>query len=322
MHPCNLLKRLFLHLIFIISMHLSAQESGRQLFHESSVSLSAFKDRIKQDSVFSFRSNKGYFPSLLHNIGYQATFPFRMKGKHLFILGGTAILTFSFIHYDQEIDNYFKPAKDKNPFIASVSPHVTEVGDYYGYILLAGYGCYSIAFHKYKAFRTSLLASQAAITAGLWVRTIKVLTGRMRPGATYNDAEYNSDHWFGPFAQFNINYNKDRGVAAFDAFPSGHTAAIFAIATVFSEQYKEYKIFPITLYSIAGIVGVTRLIEHEHWASDVFLGAVIGYLCGKHIVGNEHRLFPQYKIAQKKSRSYIFPFNSAGINGIEWRMIF
>ena len=140
--------------------------------------------------------------------------------------------------------------------------------------------------------------------------------------AQTNDPNDIQDRWFGPFAQFNKKYNSDRGVAAFDAFPSGHTAAIFAMATVFSEQYKENKAVPVVLYSIAGIVGVTRLIEHEHWASDLISGAVIGYLCGKQVVGNENRLFPNYKVAQKKSRSIIIPFNSAGITGIEWRMIF
>ena len=322
MHSCNLLKRIILYLIIFFSFGLSAQENGSNLFNESSQSYSAFKNQIKLDSVLSFRSAKGYFPSLIHNLGYQAGFPLRMKGKDFITLGGTVIITLTLFNYDQKIDDYFKPLKDNNPFIKSVSPHFTELGDYYGYILLAGYGSYSIAFHNYKAFRTSLLASQAAITAGLWVRTIKLLTGRMRPGALYNDPVYQSDHWFGPFAQFNKKYNSDRGVAAFDAFPSGHTAAIFAMATVFSEQYKENKAVPVVLYSIAGIVGVTRLIEHEHWASDLISGAVIGYLCGKQIVGNENRLFPNYKVAQKKSRSIIIPFNSAGITGIEWRMIF
>ena len=303
-------------------MLVSAQENGKLIFNESSQSYSSFNNRFKSDSVLSFHSDKGYFPSLLNNIGNQVTFPLRMKGNHLFILAGTAAITFSLIKFDQEIEDYFKPIKEKNPFISQVSPHLTELGDYYGYIFLVGYSCYSVAFHKYKAFRTSLLASQAAITAGLWIRTIKTMTGRMRPGATYNDPSFNSDHWFGPFSQFNSSYNKNRSIAAFDAFPSGHTGAIFAMATVFSEQYKEYKAVPITLYSIAGLVGVTRLIEHEHWASDVFLGAVMGYFCGKQIVRNENRLFPSYKTAQRKTSTYIFPFNDAGVSGITWKMIF
>jgi membrane-associated phospholipid phosphatase len=32
---------------------------------------------------------------------------------------------------------------------------------------------------------------------------------------------------------------------------------------------------------MASIVGVSRLAAHDHWATDVFVGAVIGYSVGK-----------------------------------------
>lgn len=37
----------------------------------------------KTDSIFSFRSQKGYFPSLLHNFAEQATASFHFKTKQL-----------------------------------------------------------------------------------------------------------------------------------------------------------------------------------------------------------------------------------------------
>ena len=322
MHSYKSLKRILFTLFLIVSLHTSAQESGALLFQSASSSFDSFRKQFKKDSVLSFRSSKGYFPTLIHNLGYQATFTTRMKAKHFLLLGGTAAITFALIHYDQQMDDDIRPVKDRNPFLKSVSPHFTELGDYNGYMLLTGFGIYSIAFHKYKAFRVSLLASQAAITAGLWTRAGKILTGRMRPGATYNDPEYNADHWFGPFAAFNSKYNKNRGVAGFDAFPSGHTAAIFAMATVFSEEYKDYKAMPYVMYSVAGLVGVSRLIEHEHWVSDVFVGAIIGYLCGKQVTKNEHRKFPEYSTTQKKSNNYFYPINYAGVNGVGWKLIF
>jgi len=68
--------------------------------------------------------------------------------------------------------------------------------------------------------------------------------------------------------------------SAFDAFPSGHTATAFSIATVFATQYKDIKAIPVICYSTATLVGISRLTEHEHWASDVFVGGIMGYLCG------------------------------------------
>ena len=110
-HPCNSLKRIFLYALIFYSMHLSAQESGHRIFQKSSQSFSSFKQSLRQDSVLSFHSRKGYFPSLIHNLGYQATFPLRMNEKKIFVLGSTALITLAFIHYDQEIDNFFQTYK-------------------------------------------------------------------------------------------------------------------------------------------------------------------------------------------------------------------
>jgi hypothetical protein len=64
------------------------------------------------------------------------------------------------------------------------------------------------------------------------------------------------------------------------------------------------------------------MIEHRHWASDVFFGGLIGYLCGKQVVANEKRLFPQYKIAEKKNRSIFYPVNYSGVYCLGWKFIF
>jgi hypothetical protein len=143
----------------------------------------------------------------------------------------------------------------------------------------------------------------------------------MRPEATYNDREFNRDHWFGPFAQFGPEAN-GRSVGAFDAFPSGHTGAAFAMATVFAKEYSEYKAIPIATYSMAGLVAISRMIEHTHWASDILLGGVMGYLCGKQVFENEKRLFPHYKNQKKKTLSSIMPFNSNGKFGATWSLRF
>lgn len=308
--------------VFFFSMAVSAQESAVDLYRSSSKDFKSFGHSIKNDSVFSFRSPKGYIPSLLHNLGYQATFPFRMKGRQFVMLGSSAVITLVLIKNDSYFDRKIRPIKENTPIINTISPQFTEIGDYYGYILLSGYGFYSLAFHKYRAFRVSLLASQAAISAGLWIRLGKILSGRMRPEITYTDKEFSSDHWFGPFAQFNSKYNNNRGIGSFDAFPSGHTGAAFAMATVISDEYKDEKAVPIVMYSIASLVAISRLIEHTHWTSDIFLGGLVGYLCGKQVVANEKKVFPKYRLANRYSKSYFYPVNFSGIYGAGWMLVF
>lgn len=251
----------------------------------------------------------------LSNMGQQAVSPFHLSERgwmNTFLVAG---ITGTLIHFDQELDVTFKPVKSENKWIEKVSPHITEMGDYYGYITLAAFGGYSILFHDYKAFRTGLLASQAALSAGLWVRAAKILTARMRPGATYVDREFTSDHWFGPFAQYKNSNYYGRGIAGFDAFPSGHTAAAFAMATVIAVQYRNVPVVPVFMYSLAGIVGVTRLIEHEHWASDVFLGAIAGYVCARQIVRTENKFFPKRKVL-RKMHAQVAPTFGNGFGGI------
>ena len=157
-----------------------------------------FWELFKEDSLWSFRSKHGYVPMLWNNLKRQATSPLRMTEGQAFFLMGAAGLTASLYYFDGDIDKKFRPLKDENPWLEQTSPHLTELGDYYGYSFLVISGIYSLAAKNHKLLHTTILASQSALSAGIWSRVGKMLTGRMRPGATYGDKEYNSDHWFGP----------------------------------------------------------------------------------------------------------------------------
>lgn len=63
------------------------------------------------------------------------------------------------------------------------------------------------------------------------------------------------------------------------SFPSSHTSQAFAVAAVFSDRYGQ----PVSAaaYGLAGLVGISRLIQDKHWASDVAAGAVLGWAIGK-----------------------------------------
>ena len=60
----------------------------------------------------------------------------------------------------------------------------------------------------------------------------------------------------------------------------------FSIATVLASTYKDKKWVAILSYSLAGLAGLSRLNVDEHWASDVFVGAVLGIAIGKTIYNN------------------------------------
>lgn len=73
------------------------------------------------------------------------------------------------------------------------------------------------------------------------------------------------------------------------SFPSGHTLAAFAAAAAVSAEtsrwwpWASYTIGPL-MYGGAAAVGVSRMYNNRHWASDVILGAAIGTFAGTKVV--------------------------------------
>jgi membrane-associated phospholipid phosphatase len=246
--------------------------------------LKPYTSFYKKDSVFSFQSAKGYIPSLYYNFGEQLTAPFKFKAKQWLITGAAVGITASLIHFDNDIDNWARVQKQNHNWVNKSSPVITKFGSIYGVSSVAAIGLLSAAFKRQKGVQTSLLASQAVITSAAWVQLIKHLTGREDPSASYVYSKKSGGQWWGPFAQYDQDLPVYKSVSSFDAFPSGHTAAAFSIATVFASQYASIKAVPIISYSMATLVGFSRLTEHAHWASDVFAGGLIGYVCGKQVV--------------------------------------
>lgn len=125
------------------------------------------------------------------------------------------------------------------------------------------------------------LHTTEAILVGQVVNTaIKVLAGRARPR---RDPE-------NPF-----NFALGRGLEGdhYQSFPSGHTAAAFATAAALAHELAvDYPssglVVGSLLYTGAGLVGISRMYENLHWASDVVLGAAIGSFAGWKVVRYTH----------------------------------
>jgi undecaprenyl-diphosphatase len=59
------------------------------------------------------------------------------------------------------------------------------------------------------------------------------------------------------------------------SFPSGHTAAAFVMATIFSVYFSNLSLI---LYVMASFIGFSRLYLRVHYPTDIFAGAVLGIL--------------------------------------------
>ena len=69
-------------------------------------------------------------------------------------------------------------------------------------------------------------------------------------------------------------------------WPSGHTSSSFTVASVLDEFYGPKVGIPA--YGVAGLVAYRMMDEGDHWASDVVFGAVLGWVVG-HTVAGENK---------------------------------
>ena len=67
------------------------------------------------------------------------------------------------------------------------------------------------------------------------------------------------------------------------AFPSGHATAAWTVATVVARRHGSHRWVTPTVYGLASLVSFSRVPERRHFPSDIFVGAVLGYLVGRHV---------------------------------------
>lgn len=90
--------------------------------------------------------------------------------------------------------------------------------------------------------------------------------------------------------------------SARNSFPSGHTAQTFVAATVFHHEFGPRSIwYSVGGYACATAIGVMRILNNRHWASDVLAGAGIGILATEFVYAT-HR-----GTLLKKSTTMIIP---------------
>ncbi|RAU84418.1 phosphatase PAP2 family protein [Pontibacter arcticus] len=127
----------------------------------------------------------------------------------------------------------------------------TKADDYLLFIPLAymyGLNLFS-SQNRHETSRQTVLLIASGALASAFVWPTKVLTDIDRPNG--------EDH----------------------AFPSGHTAYAFTIATIVDKEFRHKSPWiSVGSYTIASATGAMRILNNKHWFSDVLAGAGVGIL--------------------------------------------
>lgn len=215
--------------------------------------------------------NKDYWLNYPLTLWRMATAPARFDTTDWLITAGVIGATGFFLTLDEDIQSFWQ-----DNITGSTSKDVFDVLNVFGdtkYVVGGAIGLYAVAealdqtgvMNARRAKATGLLTAQSVLIAQGITGSIKWLGGRDRPNETDSRFDF-----------------KGPGNGDNKAFPSGHATVAFALATTVAEVYgPEYRWVPWIVYPLATGTALSRIDRNKHWASDVFLGGVIGYAVAK-----------------------------------------
>jgi hypothetical protein len=221
----------------------------------------------------------GFGERLFREFRGQAVYPFELAGRNptRFLLGAAGIA--ALVLADPVTYPVLVP-KERLEEIGIVGPAST-LSDWGSGTsaapLVIGIGAIGLVAGSRHEKETSVMLVEALLTSEAWTQLIKTAAGRERPSQA---EDYVAD-WKGPM---NILDNDRPDGAYFQSYPSGHTAGIWAVATVLAHQYPSHGVVPVLAYGTAAAMGYSRMVVGAHWLSDVVIGGLIGYGCARQVL--------------------------------------
>jgi membrane-associated phospholipid phosphatase len=210
--------------------------------------------------------------NFLHDQKNIWLFPTQLaRGRHWVPTLAVAGVTAGLIYADPHVMPYFRKhaanLDDLNdPFDAYITTGeviAVPVG-----LLVAGY-----VRHDERTVSSALLCAEAYGDSAIVNLVIKAITRRERPVDIPINGNYHDTFFNGGKSPFHGS-----------SFPSGHTTAVFSVATVVANRYARHRWVPFVSYGFATVISLSRITTAAHWPSDVFLGAALGYSTAKYAV--------------------------------------
>src|SRR4051812_23241543 len=198
------------------------------------------------------------------------------------LAAGFAGLTVAMFPVDKSFANRLQDSSAQaNHFLKNASKGVQTLADPGAIVIGASLYATGRIAHWRNVADLGLHGTEALVISGTLTAAIKDIAGRGRP---YVSGDSNPH-----------DFRLMRGVqgGGYQSFPSGHTTVAFAAAAVVTSEsqrwwpHATWAIAPV-MYGGATLVGMSRMYNNAHWASDVVLGAAIGTFSGIKVVRYSH----------------------------------
>ncbi|MFL5622842.1 MAG: phosphatase PAP2 family protein [Gemmatimonadaceae bacterium] len=204
-----------------------------------------------------------------------------LVGKDALLLGAFTLGTALVAPIDRQVATRLQdPATQENQLLHATATGFRLLG--HPGAAIAGAGLYLIGRGngQLRVQALGLHSVESIVLADILGVGIKTLAGRQRPYLDINN----------PYSfQLLRGFADDR----YRSFPSGHTITAFAFASTVAREtqfwwpHSGFYVGTI-MYGGAALVGLSRMYNNQHWASDVMGGAAIGTLIGLKVVKYTH----------------------------------
>ncbi len=251
---------------------------------------------------------------------------------HAWYLGGSIAATGLLVPVDQQItdksrawanNNGFSPDNIYGTFgpLQNIPKNpgagIYLLGNGSTVILLGvGFATFGLLKNDFRAKATASGLIESLLVSGVYVQTLKRITGRESPFIAIQNGNPGGD--WNPFPSFSA-YAKN--TPSYDAVPSGHLTTIMSALTIIITNYPDYKwLKPVCYTAMAGLC--FQMVQSEvHWASDYPLAILMGYFIGKNIARNRFKetkktdgTEKKYTINYTASRNYGYNMVGATVN--------
>ncbi|MCK9204303.1 MAG: phosphatase PAP2 family protein [Bacteroidales bacterium] len=278
---------IFILLIICMALDGKAQEKKDSLAQQQNDTVNK-----KADTLIITKENQNIAPIGSFMRGYATSYwtdtksvftnPFHWHTGQIIAAAAVTAGTISLIAWgDKPIQQFFY--RNQSSFISNSSYYFfSPLGS--GLISIPALGVFyacGVIWKNKKAKETGLKGLEAYVITVVFTNVIKQIAHRHRP---YQDSPPNPLAWDGPFI-----WGGDYGFFGYNSFPSGHSSAIFAVATVIGLEYWKTKWVPIVCFGLAGFTALYRLAVNDHWASDVLFGSALGFAIGSLVYFNTNK---------------------------------